>query len=184
MKSNCLARIKNVICGRRVLVAIILMVQFSFFGEVTAQAQIKSEWELIAPLVTSRGQVEERYGKPIMEEPLAVATYSAKFGKITVWYHGAYEPDGWMCRWNVPQDVVSAYYVSLSAGMPISRFRQDIEGFEKSSTHLGQTVYTNRLVGISFITDKNDENVEEIRALNYFPTAVQVGCHCSKKPAN
>jgi hypothetical protein len=162
-------------------VVAISVLGFATFPGTNAQDQGKYEWEKIVPLVTSKGQVEELFGKPIYEDPLVAATYPTKFGKLTVWYLGAADPDDLECRWNLPMDTVGSIYVALAMPISVSRSGYDLKKFDRSTTHVGRIVYTNLSIGLSFVVDKVEGGGEEISALTYSPTKKQIECNCTKK---
>lgn len=149
-------------------------------AQIGSSAKRKYEWEKIALLVTTKGEVEEYFGKPIDETPFVNAIYSTDFGRITVWYQGSNQPGEWKCQFDLPMDIVMGYTVFLADSIPVSKFTHDLKTFTKNATHVGRKTYKNLDLGIFLAADEWSDKSEEIAMLDYFPTEKQFKCYCRK----
>ena len=141
----------------------------------------KYEWEKITLLESKRSEVETFLGEPISKDKNIVATYAKDFGKLTAWYVGAKEADGLICKWNVTEDTIHSFFVSLAEPIAISKFRYGLTGFTRNAEHDGSFVYTNPKLGISFVVWETENGQGSISAIVYSPTTDQIKGHCVVK---
>lgn len=147
------------------------------FSQSSIQTDQKYEWEKIILLVTKKAEVENFFGKPVLEQNGISGIYQIREGKIRVWYAGAKDP-GLICDWQVTIDTVVTYEVSLSEGLILSKTKFDLKKFEKTPGDDGGTTYTYAEKGISFTAFDKENGEEIILVIQYNPPDVNIKQKC------
>ncbi len=137
------------------------------------QQRIERAWDWIEPLVTTRTEVEKRFGQSISKDKShPFQTYEAEFFKVNIAYaKGTEKPLG--ARACLASGTVISVYVS-PLDLPLSALDVDIKAFRKDLTYFPREVsyfdeLNRTLLTTTLIETDTNELREMVVAIRYQP---------------
>ena len=147
-------------------------------GTLRGQEKMESAWPWIAPLVTTRAEIEKKFGESISKDKThPFQTYETEFFKANIAYaKGTEKPLGAkFCL--APGTVISAFISPWN--MLLSDLDVDVSKFRKDATYAPREIsYFNEkdktLISTTLVESRPGQTREMIVAIRYQPTLILV----------